>query len=67
MPKETLNIPNISCGHCVAAIEKELKGLPGVSSVTGTPETKTIEVQWEPPASIDIIKKKLEDIDYPPA
>ena len=65
MQKETLNIPNISCGHCVAAIESELKLIQGVSSVSGNPETKRVEVAWDSPATIDIIKKTLVDINYP--
>jgi copper chaperone CopZ len=31
--KETLTIPNISCGHCVSAIESELAEMDGVTSV----------------------------------
>jgi copper chaperone len=67
MQKETLNIPNISCGHCVAAIEKELKSISGVSAVNGNSDTKEVEVQWKSPATLDIIKRALADINYPVA
>lgn len=67
MQKETLTIPNISCGHCVAAIEGELKLIPGVTTVSGSPDTKQVEVEWDSPATIDTIKKTLADINYPPA
>lgn len=67
MQKETLNIPNISCGHCVRAIENELKTIPGVTAVSGNPDSKRVEVKWDLPATIDIIKQALADINYPAA
>lgn len=67
MQKETLNIPNISCEHCVTAIESELKLISGVMAVSGNPDKKQVDVQWESPATIDIIKKVLSDINYPAA
>jgi copper chaperone len=67
MQKETLHIPNISCKHCVAAIEGELKLISGVAVVKGDPDTKQVDVQWKSPATLDIIKKVLADINYPAA
>jgi len=65
MSEETLNIPNISCGHCVSAIESELAELQGVTSVKADAETKTVTVRWEAPASIEGIRATLTDINYP--
>ena len=65
MQKETLNIPNISCGHCVAAIEGELNLISGVTAVKGDPDTKQVVVHWDSPATIEAIKKVLADINYP--
>jgi len=65
MNQETLKIPNISCGHCVSAIENELKAISGVVKVSGNPDTKLVDVQWDAPATIDTIRKALEDINYP--
>ena len=65
MQKETLYIQNISCGHCVAAIERELKALSGVRKVKSDQATKQVEVEWESPATIAIIKRKLTEINYP--
>ena len=67
MVKDTLSIPKISCGHCVNAIKNELSELEGVKSVEGSPEAKTIEVEWEAPTSLDKIKETLEEINYPAA
>jgi len=67
MESRTLSIPNISCGHCVMAIQRELGDVEGVSRVEGDPGTKEITVTWEPPATLERIKAVLETIHYPAA
>jgi copper chaperone CopZ len=67
MAKETFSIPNISCGHCVNAIKNELSEMEGIKSVEGSPEAKTVDVEWEDPASLDQIKETLKEINYPAA
>lgn len=65
MEKQTLMVPNISCGHCVMSIKNELGELNGVSSVDGDPGAKTVTVEWQSPATIDKIKEILKEINYP--
>jgi copper chaperone CopZ len=65
MTSETFTIPNISCGHCVAAVKDELSELAGVQNVDGNPTTKAVTVQFEAPATVDQIKAKLIEINYP--
>jgi copper chaperone len=65
LEKHTVNVPNISCGHCVNAIKNELSELPGVSSVEGDPAAKTITVSFQAPATLDNIKATLKEINYP--
>jgi copper chaperone CopZ len=65
MAQQTFTIPKISCGHCVMAIKNELSEMSGVQSVDGTPETKTVVVDWDAPASEDAIRAKLQEINYP--
>jgi len=65
MAQQTFTIPNISCGHCVMAIKNELNEMPGVQSAEGSPETKTMEVAWDAPASEETIRAKLQEINYP--
>ncbi len=67
MDKKTFSIPGISCGHCVNAIKTELSELEGVSKVQGDIEGKSVEVEWDEPASEDLIKNKLAEINYPVA
>ncbi len=65
MEKQTFSIPNISCGHCVMSIKNELAELKGVKTVEGDPESKNIIVEWEDPATVETIKDKLAEINYP--
>jgi len=67
MENTTFSIPNISCGHCVNSIKTELNELDGISKVEGDIEGKSVEVEWDDPATEDIIKNKLGEINYPAA
>jgi copper chaperone len=67
MEKTTFTIPNISCGHCVMSIKNELSDLEGVSAVDGDPSLKSMTVTWEAPATLEIIKAQLREINYPAA
>ena len=65
MEQNTINIPNISCGHCVMNIKRELEEMEGVSSVEGDPGKKEITIRWNAPASLEKIKATLKEINYP--
>lgn len=65
MEKLQLHIANISCSHCVMAVKNELNELEGVGKIEGDPDNKSITVEWETPATLEIIKNKLNEINYP--
>jgi copper ion binding protein len=65
METTTLSIPNISCGHCVRTIEREISEISGVSEVKGDAASKKLTVSWDAPASLEKIKDTLEEIHYP--
>lgn len=65
MTTKTFVVPNISCGHCVKTIEKEVADLKGVVSVKADQQTKQVTVEWNEPANWDGIKNLLVEIDYP--
>ncbi|MBW2064486.1 MAG: heavy-metal-associated domain-containing protein [Deltaproteobacteria bacterium] len=67
METKTLSVPNISCGHCVMTIKRELEELEGISKVEGDPDKKEITVTWEDPATFEKIKTTLKEINYPAA
>lgn len=62
----TLNAPDISCGHCVNAIQTRLGELDGVNSVVASETTKNIDLSFDPSkVSLDKIKAELDDEGYP--
>ncbi|MBR9979415.1 MAG: heavy-metal-associated domain-containing protein [Desulfatitalea sp.] len=65
MEKQTFKIPKISCGHCTRTIENELKEVPGVSSVAGNINDKSVTVEFDAPATRDKIMATLKEINYP--
>lgn len=67
MEQKTLSVPNISCGHCVMSIKNELSEIEGVHTVEGDPDARTIRVEWEAPATLEILKERLKEINYPAA
>ena len=65
METKTLSIPNISCGHCVMSIKKELSEIEGVAKVEGDPASKRVTLEWDAPATLEKIKDTLKEINYP--
>jgi copper chaperone len=63
--KQTLHIPNISCGHCIKTIETELNELSGVQVTDSDVAQKTITIEWEHPATIEFIRDILKEMNYP--
>ena len=66
MQSKTFEVPNVGCNGCVNTIKNEVGELSGVASVSGDVDSKMITVEWDTPASWDIIKSKLVEIDYAP-
>jgi copper chaperone CopZ len=67
MTNKTVRVPNISCGHCVATIEREVGRVPGVASVKADRTTKEVTVAWNPDATDwDSIERTMRDINYGP-
>ncbi len=64
--KATLTAPDISCGHCVATINRVLGELDGVSHVETSEATKQVQVEFDPNrVSLDQIEATLDDEGYP--
>lgn len=66
MNRVSYTVPNISCGHCVATIQRELAELEGVSKVEASNEDKQVAVEFGEPASEADIVGLLTEINYPP-
>ena len=65
MTTVTYTVPAISCGHCTHTIESEVGELKGVQSVKAAIDTKKVEITFDAPASEDVIKALLAEINYP--
>jgi copper ion binding protein len=66
MEKKTFFIPNISCDHCVATIQKEIGEIPGVSTVEGDLKNKKVRIAYDTAATLEKIVAALKDLNYPP-
>lgn len=67
MIAKTLNVPNISCHHCVHTIQRELSQVKGVAEVQADVQTKQVAVKVDTPATLEAVLKTLREIGYPPA
>lgn len=68
METRTVNVPNISCGHCVMTIEREVGEVPGVASVKADKDTKNVTISWDPETTDwVVIRDTMEEINFPPA
>jgi copper chaperone CopZ len=65
MERKIFSVPKISCGHCVMTIKRELGELDGVTKVQGDPQAKTVEVEWDAPATEAGIRATLSEINFP--
>ena len=66
MTKVTYSVPAIHCGHCVHTINMEISELEGVSDVKADLDSKTVEIDFNPPASEELLIGTLKEINYPP-
>ena len=60
-----LSVPDVSCEHCVNAINGALKDIPGVETVNTDIPTKTVLLRFDPnKVTMEKIEAVLDDIGY---
>lgn len=60
--------PDMSCGHCVASIEKEVGAVPGVTSVKADLATKQVTIAFDPAqVTVPQLEETLDEAGYPVA
>jgi len=65
MQKAILNVEGMSCGHCVAAVNKAVGALAGVANVEVSLQEKTAIVEYDAAiVTLDEIKEAIEDQGY---
>lgn len=67
MGSRTVHVPGISCGHCVATIERELSELPGVTRVKGDAADKSVTIEWDDGRTDwPTVRQLMEEIQFAP-
>ena len=65
MTEKTLKVPDMSCGHCKAAVEGELNKLSGVERTNADVEKGTVEVSYdEGKVTTENLKDAIEEAGY---
>ncbi len=65
MAETTFNVPDMSCGHCKAAVEGELNKLPGVVRASADIERGTVEVSYDEGAvTTEDLEGAIEEAGY---
>lgn len=59
----TLNVPDMSCGHCIKTIEGAVKDLDAAASIRADLNGKTVTVESRAPAKD--ISRALDAAGYP--
>jgi len=68
MNKKTYQVPDVSCGHCKASIERALGAMGGIETVKVEVDQKTVDVAYdENMVTEEQIKATLADEGYPVA
>ena len=65
MTDKTFNVPEMSCGHCKAAVEGELNKLSGVKKANADVEKGTVEVSYdEGTVTTEDLEEAIEEAGY---
>ena len=48
MTQVTLNVPDISCGHCKSSIEGAVNPLDGVSKADVSIDSRNVDIEYDP-------------------
>jgi copper chaperone len=65
MTEKTLGVPDMSCGHCKAAVEGELNKLSGVRKANADVARGTVEVTYdERTVTTEDLKDAIEEVGY---
>jgi copper chaperone len=65
MTDRTFKVPDMSCGHCKAAVEGELNKLSGVKKADADVDRGTVEVSYdEGTVTTEDLKGAIEEAGY---
>jgi copper ion binding protein len=65
LTQQELKVIGMSCDHCKNAVEKAVRGLPGVLAAQVDLTAGTVRVEYDPAkSSLDDIKQAIVDAGY---
>lgn len=65
MTTDTLNVPEIHCGHCKTSIEEAVSSLDGVESVEVEVDPRLVNLRYDESAvNLEDIKAAIEAVGY---
>jgi copper ion binding protein len=65
MEQQVLTVEGMTCNHCKNAVEKAVRGLPGVMTAEVDLAAKSLKVEYDAAQStINDIKKAVDDAGY---
>lgn len=64
MTKKTYNVPDVSCEHCVAAVNQELRQIDGVANVDVDLDAKTVTVEMSDQVTDEQVIAGLDEAGY---
>lgn len=62
--KKTLIVEGMSCGHCVARVEKALKMVDGVSAVEIDLSKKMVSVEMSQDLANELLRDVIDEAGY---
>jgi copper chaperone len=66
MDSKTFKVPNMTCNGCVSTVRGEIEQLAGVVNVDINKPAQLVTVEWNAPATWELIQKALIEIEYAP-
>jgi copper chaperone len=67
MEAKTFKVLNMTCNGCVNTVKGEIEQITGVASVDINKPAQLVTVEWNNPASWELIESKLTEINYAPS
>lgn len=62
--KEMLNVDGMNCNHCIDKITRFVGEIEGVKNIQVSLESKSVEVEFESPANLEMIREAIEDAGF---
>jgi len=66
MKEAVFNVPDMSCGHCVATVQNALEQVDGVESADVSLDSKVARVQYNDDVDPDTLFRAVEAVGFTP-